>query len=613
MKIHRRAVAISAAAALALGTALAGAPAAHADPAGAVYTVISPDVTDGSTVCQNGNPTQNCNLYYAKDAVFLNATKITPGEYVFAVVDPGGQNDPNHPLSTDDLSARHLQVLADGTVKTAGDDAHQVVGNMVQLMPFADTLNNGGVYQAVVCPIGAVDPATDMIDASQCSKSDNFKIVSQGSPITYAKDLTASKSVEADYVTTFGWSIDKSIVKCEVLDGADNLLGACPDPAKILPSWKIVVDYQVDVAVSQTTYGPSAAMGTVTVTNPNGAAVADVTLTEQGLDNGTACKFNDSAATTLAVDSLPKGDSTFAITCDSMATDPGATITNTVDVAWSEQVLDDGSVLAASSTSTSAAVAFVETDQVDESVTVTDSLYGPLGTVTVADAPKTITYPLTFTGKQPGAHQNIATYTTNDSGKTGTDDETVTVVVPKTTGGLTMGFWQGPNGQNIIKSTAQADGSCVVRAWLLTNFPNAFKDLATATSTTQAKGNGSAKGTTLTGCDTTAAWVVSTVNNATAKGTGQAQLEGQMMAAALNVYFSTHGDWSKYGLATSDLGKLMIDVTPQGATPSFGKDYDTLSNLLTYADANLFIDNKGLVIPAKDVFDAFNNNAAYGF
>jgi hypothetical protein len=72
--------------------------------------------------------------------------------------------------------------------------------------------------------------------------------------------------------------------------------------------------------------------------------------------------------------------------------------------------------------------------QVDESVTVTDSMGGTLGTVNAADGPKTFTYTKTigpYTAAQCGSKtvDNTATFTTVDSGTTGSASAGVAVTV----------------------------------------------------------------------------------------------------------------------------------------------------------------------------------------
>ena len=71
---------------------------------------------------------------------------------------------------------------------------------------------------------------------------------------------------------------------------------------------------------------------------------------------------------------------------------------------------------------------------VDESVVVTDSMGGTLGTVNAADGPKTFTYTKTigpYTAAQCGSKtvDNTASYVTNDSGSTGSASASVNVTV----------------------------------------------------------------------------------------------------------------------------------------------------------------------------------------
>ena len=73
-------------------------------------------------------------------------------------------------------------------------------------------------------------------------------------------------------------------------------------------------------------------------------------------------------------------------------------------------------------------------NQVDESVTVTDSMGGTLGTVNAAEGPKTFTYTKTigpYTAAECGSKtvDNTATYTTVDSATTGSASAAVAVTV----------------------------------------------------------------------------------------------------------------------------------------------------------------------------------------
>jgi hypothetical protein len=66
---------------------------------GAGFTTVN-EGADGPDHCENGNPQVNCNLYDGKPFVWLNggpaANGLGPdGQYFFAVLEPGGQPNPN--------------------------------------------------------------------------------------------------------------------------------------------------------------------------------------------------------------------------------------------------------------------------------------------------------------------------------------------------------------------------------------------------------------------------------------------------------------------------------------------------------------------------------------
>src|SRR5689334_19117917 len=65
---------------------------------GAAFTSVNENY-DGTGHCQNGNGNNNCNIYDGKEFVWLNGgpsvAYVGDGTYFFAVLDPGGQSDPN--------------------------------------------------------------------------------------------------------------------------------------------------------------------------------------------------------------------------------------------------------------------------------------------------------------------------------------------------------------------------------------------------------------------------------------------------------------------------------------------------------------------------------------
>src|SRR5690348_11488361 len=75
---------------------------------GAISTTVNEDY-DGTGHCLNGNPNNNCNIYDAKQFVWLSGLPLSagldPGTYFFSVLVPGGQNqDPNDVPPVPDLN-----------------------------------------------------------------------------------------------------------------------------------------------------------------------------------------------------------------------------------------------------------------------------------------------------------------------------------------------------------------------------------------------------------------------------------------------------------------------------------------------------------------------------
>ena len=175
-----------------ISTAVAGAacllvlavPANAAPPpvSGAIFT------TDAS-----GVPV-NLNIYEAKEDVYLNggpginapddAAGLPAGTYSFQVTDPSGKTL----LSTDAVACRQFTVDASGVIQDvtpSGACAHATGadgedgGATVQLFPYNDTPNNGGVYKVWVTPTELLDctaPGNKHCFVPRYSKTDNFKV-----------------------------------------------------------------------------------------------------------------------------------------------------------------------------------------------------------------------------------------------------------------------------------------------------------------------------------------------------------------------------------------------------------------------------------------------------
>jgi hypothetical protein len=182
--------------AAALGVAVAAlfalpAAASAQAPSGAIFTTLA----DGSEV--------NTNLFAAKTDVYLDggpgpgapqtAAGLDDGRYVFQVTDPSGKTL----LSQDAAQCRQFDVangIITAYVIVAGCTPH-VTGTdidhgavTIQLMPFADTPNHGGVYK-VWAELVSNFPSSCLatVDCAQFthgffpgfSKTDNFKVAAQ--------------------------------------------------------------------------------------------------------------------------------------------------------------------------------------------------------------------------------------------------------------------------------------------------------------------------------------------------------------------------------------------------------------------------------------------------
>jgi hypothetical protein len=173
-----RAVAVAAAVALIGGVGVIGANAAGGTaPSGAIFTTVE----DGSEV--------NFNHYPNKEAVYLDggpgpgapatAAGLDDGTYVFQVTDPSGKNL----LSTDVAACRRFTVtggVISGVVAAGGcehatgiDIDHGAV--TVQLMPYDDTPNRGGVYK-----VWATLEANYLAGCTALGQADGLSVVDCG-------------------------------------------------------------------------------------------------------------------------------------------------------------------------------------------------------------------------------------------------------------------------------------------------------------------------------------------------------------------------------------------------------------------------------------------------
>ena len=176
---------------------------------GAVYTTVDLHDPNYPNECHNGNPAVNCNQYTAKQFVYLNGgpakNQLSPdGVYFYAVLAPSGQADPNDGTA-DNLSSpydcyknREIQITGGevSSIYSSTDPscfhntAAQPVGTphvfdspFVQLYPYVDTPNPGGVYIMAVCYVGPTGTTTlsAPVTPSLC-KYDAFKVIVDNTP-----------------------------------------------------------------------------------------------------------------------------------------------------------------------------------------------------------------------------------------------------------------------------------------------------------------------------------------------------------------------------------------------------------------------------------------------
>lgn len=175
---------------------------------GAIYT----STFDGTTV--------NANLYESKDHVYLNGGPplnapctsggMDDGDYFFQVTSPDGKTL----LSEDKVFERKFRV-SDGVIKQYLGTTHGIgSGNCpgaisIQLVPYKDTPNNGGVYKVWVtrvsdylryCPIaskGKKDCGLAGFVPGN-TKTDNFRVKNTGSTKPKTGNLIVSKYYDAN-------------------------------------------------------------------------------------------------------------------------------------------------------------------------------------------------------------------------------------------------------------------------------------------------------------------------------------------------------------------------------------------------------------------------------
>jgi hypothetical protein len=607
-------------------------------PSGAVFTSTNPsddtNPVDQHNLCQNSKdsdaPAINCNLYFDKSFVWLSGgpgpSGLSEGDYVFAVLDPGGQQDPNDctdanlsddptacPTSNTDAGDtwehRQFHVDENGAITYTGTGGHTFESGMIRLMPYDNTPNPGGEYVMAVCSLtGRNEEATNGpgVDPSLC-KYDNFKIAvrdpttcpnpdANDCQIHTSATLTIEKTLDTKWDKTFTWQISKDVDKTLVEQNGGTA------------TFNYTVKASHDAGTDAFSFS-----GTVTVKNTSSETAHNVVVTD--LVGGASF----SCAPFVSGSDLAPGDQ---INCTYSETgSSSADVTNSATVAWTTV---DANGDPQSPTATDQKTKSYTVNNIDECVDVTDPNApnsGVLGTACSND----VNNPISFTYSKTvnvvanvcTKYDNTATFTTNDNGTTGTASKSVTVC-GTASGALTMGFWQNKNGQAIITGQAKT-GTCPSATWLRQFAP--FQDLS-ATAT----------------CAQVGTYDLNVFNAATctsSDATCNKMLKAQMLSTALDVYFSDPAlGGNKIG-ASVPVGGLKIDLTkvcfPINAGPpvSCGGYVNTsgafgpanalkVSEMLTFAatksnvgGTTWYAQVKATQVLAKDAFDAINNAMAF--
>jgi hypothetical protein len=411
--------------------------------------------------------------------------------------------------------------------------------------------------------------------------ADETKVVVFGNMLL----LQVTKDANPTFTRTYNWAITKDVDKTSV-----KQIGG-------------TATFNYTVNGDETGFTDSAweVSGNITVTNPSDYDVTGVDVTD-AVPGGT-CVVTGGTGVTAPANSSVKLEytGTFAVQ-PNYNTD----ITNTATATWADGIL--------SAQCTADFQFTAPTTLVNKTVTITDTFNGvptTLGTLTAADeepwAGATFTYARTIT---------VPTWNCVSYGNTATIVETeqsasqaVTVCGPAKTGALTMGFWQNKNGQGIISGGNSTGGVANSATWLRQFAP--FQDLSATAKPAQV-----------------ATYVYNVIKAANAGGTSMnPMLKAQMLATALDVYFSAPAlGGNKIG-APAPIGGVCIDLTKiyksagiyEDVSSAFGGAASlTVSQMLTYAagqsnaGGSMWYGNvKATQGLAKDAFDAVNNQWAF--
>ncbi|OLC52312.1 MAG: hypothetical protein AUH85_17355 [Chloroflexi bacterium 13_1_40CM_4_68_4] len=492
---------------------------------------------------------------------------------------------------------------AAGTAKGAFGDPTTLVDDSVRV---SDPL--GGALGSVSATTSFPYPFTFNPDpAGTCTPHSNtatfttnttsaIGTASQNVKVCVGADLAVSKTAIPTFTRTYLWAITKNADRTFVRQSTGT------------------ATFNYTVVASQTGFTDSAWLvsGTITVTNPNDWEDITLTTVSDAVGNGGLCTV------TIANTTVPKSGSVPATySCRYTAAPSPLSGMNTATATWNSATY----VTPTGSASGPAAFAFgLPTTSVDQSIALSDTFNGtttplvPSTPLAATDATPfssaTFTYPRTVSTPCV-AYPNIASFTTSDTHATGS--ASTTVAMCGQTGAKTMGFWQNKNGQAVIA----AANCAALRTWL--NQLHPFSDLSASDCL---------------GVQTYIAGVIKAATCTSLLGTCNAMLRSQMLATALDVYFTDPALGGNRIGGVIPIGTISIDLTHvcqmidgSGGTATCSGTYENVSSafggstvltvmqMLTYqntadpsADAGVtwYANSKPTQLLAKDAFDAIN-------
>ena len=341
------------------------------------------------------------------------------------------------------------------------------------------------------------------------------------------KDVTVSKTANASFTRTYKWTISKSV--------------AAPTSVTLPAGSSATFDYSVNVASAGYADSGWVATGEITVANPNDWEAVRVDVTDV-VDNGGVCTVANGTGVLVPAAGLVTLDYSCAY---ASAPNPASGL-NTATATWNSSTYSTPN---GSATGTAGFAFGTPATETNKTVTVTDTFNGAttvLGTVTYP-GPATYTYSRTVVAPAAGCVTYPNTARISETGQS--DTASVQICASAGTGGSgetgahTIGFWRNKNGQGIIAAANQAQ---------LLSFLKSYAPFSDASAPLKS-------------------YVTNIINAASASGPAMnAMLKAQMLATALNVFFSDPALGGNKLNAPAPIGGVSIDLTrvpPSGNTP----------------------------------------------